>query len=49
VREAGGQVTDYDGQPFDLHKRGGLLASNGKVHAEAVSVLQSVRNGGKRP
>jgi myo-inositol-1(or 4)-monophosphatase len=48
VREAGGQVTDYDRQPFDLHKRGGLLASNGKVHAEAVSVLQSVRKGGKR-
>ncbi len=46
VREACGKVTDYYGQPFDVHRRGGLLASNGKVHAEAVSVLESVRKGG---
>jgi myo-inositol-1(or 4)-monophosphatase len=42
VREAGGLVTDYHGQPFEIHKRGGLLASNGTVHDEAVSVMESV-------
>lgn len=44
VREAGGTVTHYDGSPFDLHKHGGLLSSNSLLHAEAISVLQSVRN-----
>ena len=43
VREAGGKVTDYLGQTFYVHKRGGLLASNGKIHDEAVSVMESVR------
>lgn len=43
VREAGGTVTDYEGNLFDLHKRGGLLSSNGLLHSEAVAVLQSVR------
>lgn len=43
AREAGGQVTDYAGQPFDVIRRGGLLSSNGKLHAEAISVLDAVR------
>jgi myo-inositol-1(or 4)-monophosphatase len=46
VREAGGTVTDYFGQPFDVHKRGGLLASNGKIHDEAITVMKSVRKDG---
>ncbi len=44
VREAGGQVTHYDGQPFDVMARGGLLSSNGHLHTQAVDVLQAVRH-----
>jgi myo-inositol-1(or 4)-monophosphatase len=43
AREAGGQVTDYTGQLFNVIQSGGLLASNGHVHAEALSVFASVR------
>jgi myo-inositol-1(or 4)-monophosphatase len=42
AREAGGQVTDYVGQSFNVIRSGGLLASNGLVHAEALSVFDSV-------
>lgn len=40
VREAGGQVTDFRGGPFDPH---GIqtLATNGKIHAAMVDVLKS--------
>jgi myo-inositol-1(or 4)-monophosphatase len=47
VQEAGGQVTDYEGQPFDVHKGGGLLATNRLLHDEAVSVLASARQSEK--
>ncbi len=43
-REAGGTVTDFAGGPHDIHGGGELLASNSNVHAEAIEVLQSVRN-----
>lgn len=43
AQEAGGQVTDYAGQPFNVLKRGGLLATNGLLHAEALDVLNAVR------
>ena len=41
VEEAGGRVTDFDGQPYPL---GGpvLLASNGLVHAEMQKVAAEV-------
>jgi myo-inositol-1(or 4)-monophosphatase len=45
LQEAGGRVTDYAGQPFDVYKHGELLASNSYVHDEAVSVFASVREG----
>jgi myo-inositol-1(or 4)-monophosphatase len=38
VREAGGMATDLAGGPYDLY-RPGLLATNGRVHAEAVRAL----------
>jgi myo-inositol-1(or 4)-monophosphatase len=41
VREAGGTVTQFDGQPYRLGDRE-LLASNGKVHAEMQSVAASI-------
>jgi myo-inositol-1(or 4)-monophosphatase len=42
VREAGGTVTGLYGEAFDLY-RGGVLASNGLVHQDMVSVLREGR------
>ncbi len=42
VREAGGQVTDLDGQSFDLHS-GRILATNGKIHQQMMDVLAETR------
>ncbi|MCS7197689.1 MAG: inositol monophosphatase [Candidatus Bipolaricaulota bacterium] len=39
VREAGGRVTDLEGNKLDLN-RGEVLASNGKVHNAMLQVLQ---------
>ena len=38
VREAGGTVTDLAGAPHDPYA-GGLLATNGRLHAEAVRAI----------
>jgi len=38
VREAGGQVTDYAGRPFEPHFKQ-CLATNGLVHAEMLQIL----------
>jgi myo-inositol-1(or 4)-monophosphatase len=40
VREAGGDVTDFNGGPFDPHGSQ-TLATNGKLHAAMVGVLQA--------
>jgi myo-inositol-1(or 4)-monophosphatase len=40
VREAGGRVTDFDGQPFELDARR-ILASNGPLHEEMRGVLRA--------
>jgi myo-inositol-1(or 4)-monophosphatase len=42
VREAGGIVTDLDGAPYDLY-RPPILATNGRVHAEALRLLAEAR------
>ena len=42
VVEAGGRVTRPNGGPFSIYKKE-LLASNGKVHAEMVSVLSEAK------
>jgi myo-inositol-1(or 4)-monophosphatase len=39
VREAGGTVTSIDGSPHDLY-RNSILATNGRVHEEALSVCK---------
>jgi myo-inositol-1(or 4)-monophosphatase len=39
VEAAGGRVTAIDGSPFDL-AAGSVLASNGRTHAEMVTLLQ---------
>jgi myo-inositol-1(or 4)-monophosphatase len=41
VREAGGTVTQFDGQPYRLGDRE-LLASNSRVHTEMQSVAASI-------
>ncbi len=38
VREAGGALTGLNGDPYDLY-RGGILATNGHVHAESLRFL----------
>ncbi len=42
VREAGGTVTDLDGQPFDLHS-GRILATNGEIHQQMQDLLANMR------
>jgi myo-inositol-1(or 4)-monophosphatase len=42
VLAAGGTLTDYDGAPADP-RRGRLVASNGRVHEEALAVLRDAR------
>lgn len=41
VEEAGGQVSDFSGGPFDIHGEQ-TLASNGLLHRAALAVLQEV-------
>lgn len=44
AREAGGTVTDYQGDPNPQRlDRGRYVASNGKIHAAMLAVLQSVQ------
>ena len=44
VREAGGQVTDFDGNPF---RNGGphLAVSNGRLHPALLEILREAREG----
>lgn len=44
VKEAGGRVTDFDGQPLDINGNE-YLASNGLIHESMMQVLMQ----GKRP
>lgn len=45
AREAGGTVSDYDGGPDpQLAFHGRYAASNGRIHAAMLAVLQSVRS-----
>lgn len=41
VEEAGGQITAYDGSPFDLQS-GRIVATNGHLHSSLVTALQQV-------
>lgn len=40
--EAGGTITDFDGKPYSIYTRE-LAASNGKIQAEMLQVIQSVK------
>ncbi len=48
VREAGGTVTRFDGQPYRLGDRE-LLASNGRVHQEMKEVAASITERAANP
>ena len=39
VEEAGGKVTDMQGNPWNARMEG-FIASNGKVHEEALSIIE---------
>ena len=39
VEEAGGAVTDLDGQPFQLTRAPEVVASNGRIHGKMLAVL----------
>ena len=39
VQEAGGEVTLFDGRPFELDDRVSLIASNGRIHPPMLAVL----------
>lgn len=39
IREAGGEVTDYEGNEYTLNSKN-IVASNGKVHKEILKILK---------
>jgi len=39
VEEAGGQVSEWEGKPFDIRSRRTVLATNGSIHNEAIALL----------
>ena len=48
VLGAGGQATDLDGSAFD-GETGRVLASNGRIHDQMMSVLESVARSAGAP
>lgn len=40
VEEAGGRVTDFEGNPFSVYQHR-VLATNGKIHAEMLEVINN--------
>jgi len=39
LEEAGGMVSEWNGNPFDIRSRRTVLATNGSIHEEAISLL----------
>jgi myo-inositol-1(or 4)-monophosphatase len=42
IQEAGGKVTAYDGEPYDPLSSSPVVASNGLVHAEMLTLLKNI-------
>jgi len=40
VREAGGKISDFSGNPYNLYKNE-ILATNGKIHEEVIGLLET--------
>lgn len=47
VTEAGGKVTGMAGEPFDP-RRGGVVATNGRIHPEMIATVATFRGGRSR-
>jgi myo-inositol-1(or 4)-monophosphatase len=45
IREAGGRVTGYDGDPYDIRSHR-IVASNGLIHDEILAMLTQKEGGG---
>jgi len=45
VVEAGGQVTDFAGRPFDPFRRE-VVATNGRIHAAVLQVIAEAEGAG---
>lgn len=43
IQEAGGRVSDFKGNPFDIYSKE-ILASNGRLHEAMVEVLEGARS-----
>ena len=43
AREAGATITDFSGNDY-RHDKDELLASNGRIHAEMISLLQTAKD-----
>jgi myo-inositol-1(or 4)-monophosphatase len=43
VTEAGGKVTDFSGEPFNIYLKE-LLATNGKIHQQMIDILKCNRH-----
>jgi len=41
ITEAGGKVTDLQGQPFNIYSEE-ILASNGLIHQEMLQAIQEI-------
>lgn len=44
VKEAGGMVSDFSGNPIDIYKPKETLASNGLIHNAMIEILQRGKN-----
>lgn len=48
LREAGGMISDFEGNPHSIYKKQ-VAASNGLIHHELLTVLQRVKTGVSHP
>jgi len=49
VREAGGAVTRVDGRPLELARQLHLVASNGRIHADMLAIIDEIKTTTAQP
>lgn len=42
VSEAGGRISNAEGEPFDIYSRGFLVASNGRIHSQMLQAIAEI-------
>jgi myo-inositol-1(or 4)-monophosphatase len=47
VSEAGGEVSDFQGKPFNIYYSGEILASNGIIHQEMLQAIREIHEKSK--